>query len=129
MIGINYVGKRYERLANQTFQYAAVKGIAKNRGFQYCIPPSNYKGGSGENSAYWIPYSVGSLWAYARLDERIRKNYTLKGLLFLRNEVDEVVAGLAQPNIVGFSNYIWNINYKFLMSIRIINNSMLHINC
>ena len=31
MIGINYVGKRYERLANQMFQYAAVKGIAKNR--------------------------------------------------------------------------------------------------
>jgi len=48
MIGINYLGKRYERLANQMFQYAAVKGIAKNRGFQYCIPPSNYKGGSDQ---------------------------------------------------------------------------------
>ena len=43
MIGINYLGKRYERLANQMFQYAAVKGIAKNRGFQYCIPPSGYR--------------------------------------------------------------------------------------
>ena len=44
MIGINYLGKMKERLANQMFQYAAVKGIAKNRGFQYCIPPSNYDG-------------------------------------------------------------------------------------
>lgn len=44
MIGINYLGKMKERLANQMFQYAAVKGIAKNRGFQYCIPPSNYGG-------------------------------------------------------------------------------------
>ena len=43
MIGINHLGKRYERLANQMFQYAAVKGIAKNRGFEYCIPPSGYK--------------------------------------------------------------------------------------
>ena len=77
----------------------------------YLVQP-NYKGGSGENSAYWIPYSVGSLWAYVRLDERIRKNYTLKGLLFLRIAVDNVVAGLEQPDIVGFSNYIWNINYN-----------------
>ena len=28
MIGINAVGKKGERLANQMFQYAAVKGIA-----------------------------------------------------------------------------------------------------
>ena len=35
MIGINHLGKKYERLANQMFQYAAIKGIAKNRGFTY----------------------------------------------------------------------------------------------
>ena len=44
MIGINHLGKKYERLANQMFQYAAIKGIAKNRGFTYCIPPSKYAG-------------------------------------------------------------------------------------
>ena len=43
MIGINYVGKRKERLANQMFQYAAVKGIAKNRGYNWCVPPSNWR--------------------------------------------------------------------------------------
>ena len=43
MLGINHLGKRYERLANQMFQYAAIKGIAKNRGFIYCIPPSGFK--------------------------------------------------------------------------------------
>ena len=43
MIGINYVGKRKERLANQMFQYAAVRGIAKNRGYNWCVPPSNWK--------------------------------------------------------------------------------------
>ena len=43
MIGINYLGQ-LGRLANQMFQYASLKGIAKNRGFQYCIPPSQYRG-------------------------------------------------------------------------------------
>ena len=43
MIGINYLGQ-LGRLANQMFQYASLRGIAKNRGFQYCIPPSQYRG-------------------------------------------------------------------------------------
>ena len=28
------------RLGNQMFQFAALKGIARNRGFEYCIPPT-----------------------------------------------------------------------------------------
>ena len=43
MIGINYVGKMKDRLANQMFQYAAVKGIAANRGYTFAVPPSKYK--------------------------------------------------------------------------------------
>ena len=47
MIGFDELGRK-GWLGNQMFQYAAVKGIAKNRGFQYCIPPSNYQGGTDE---------------------------------------------------------------------------------
>ncbi len=54
MIGVNSLGKKYERLANQMFQYAAVKGIAKNRGFRYCIPPSNYTKNDDEWSEHQL---------------------------------------------------------------------------
>ena len=54
MIGINHLGKKYERLANQMFQYAAIKGIAKNRGFVYCIPPSNYADQNDEWSEHQL---------------------------------------------------------------------------
>ena len=37
MIGLNYLGKMGQ-LGNQMFQYAALKGIAKNRGLDYIIP-------------------------------------------------------------------------------------------
>ena len=37
MIGLNYLGKMGQ-LGNQMFQYAAIKGIAKNRGYDFCIP-------------------------------------------------------------------------------------------
>ena len=37
MIGMNNLGQK-GRLGNQLFQYAALVGIAKNRGFDFCIP-------------------------------------------------------------------------------------------
>ena len=39
MIGYNTIGY-LGRLGNQMFQFAALKGIARNRGYEYCIPPS-----------------------------------------------------------------------------------------
>ena len=38
MISFNNLGN-LGRLANQMFQYASLKGIARNRGFDFCIPP------------------------------------------------------------------------------------------
>jgi len=37
MIGFNYLGK-LGQLGNQMFQYASLRGIARNRGFDFCIP-------------------------------------------------------------------------------------------
>jgi len=39
MIGYNLIASP-GRLANQMFKYAALKGISKNMGYEYCIPPS-----------------------------------------------------------------------------------------
>jgi glycosyl transferase family 11 len=41
MIGFNDLGKM-GRLGNQMFQYAALKGIATNRSFRFCIPPTGH---------------------------------------------------------------------------------------
>ena len=40
MIGFNHIGT-IGRFGNQMFQYAALKGIAANREFEYTIPPEN----------------------------------------------------------------------------------------
>jgi len=63
MIGINYLGKRRERLANQMFQYAALKGIAKNRGYDYCIPPSKYQGVTDEWEEHqlFVPFKLDTI--------------------------------------------------------------------
>ncbi len=40
MLASNYLGQ-LGRLANQMFQYASLRGIAANRGYDFGIPPSD----------------------------------------------------------------------------------------
>lgn len=42
MIGFNHLGLN-GRLGNQMFQYAALRGIANNKGYDFCIPNSEFK--------------------------------------------------------------------------------------
>ena len=42
MIGYNHLG-RNGRLGNQMFQYAALRGIAEKHGYEWCIPPSDFR--------------------------------------------------------------------------------------
>ena len=48
MLSINRLGN-LGRLANQMFQYASLKGIARNRGYEYCLPPRKYFGLNDDN--------------------------------------------------------------------------------
>ena len=43
MISFNNIGN-LGRLANQMFQYASLKGIARNRGYEFIIPPEQVFG-------------------------------------------------------------------------------------
>ena len=42
MIGFNNLGNM-GRLGNQMFEYATLRGIAANKGYEWCIPPTNAK--------------------------------------------------------------------------------------
>jgi hypothetical protein len=48
MISFNKLGN-LGRLGNQMFQYAAIKGIAANHGYQFCIPPKDSFGLEDKN--------------------------------------------------------------------------------
>jgi hypothetical protein len=43
MIGFNLLGN-LGRLGNQMFQYASLRGIAENNGYEWCIPPHDIAG-------------------------------------------------------------------------------------
>lgn len=56
MIGFNHLGK-LGRLGNQMFQFASLKGIARNNGYEYCIPPSE-NGNEWSDHQLFVPFKL-----------------------------------------------------------------------
>src|SRR5688572_17885480 len=64
----------------------------------------------------FLPYSVGLLQAYAHRIPEITKNYQFKKLFLLKTDSSRVCEELEDPNVVGFSNYIWNWEYNCILA-------------
>lgn len=69
-----------------------------------------------KEDTYWLPYSVGCLWAYCSEFEDILNNYTLKELIFRREDPEELINRLDNPAICAFSCYIWNEQYNLYVA-------------
>lgn len=64
----------------------------------------------------WIPYSVGTIWAYAAQFETITSNWELKDIIFRRERINDVLARLDNPTLCAFSCYIWNEKYTLALA-------------
>ncbi len=58
-----------------------------------------------------LPYAVGMLQAFSMKDERISKIYSFEQIIFERKSPEEIMAGIYEPAVIGFSCYVWN--YEF----------------
>jgi len=61
---------------------------------------------------YWLPYSVGCLWAYCMQYDDVSSGFDLKDLIFKREDPEKLVARLEDPVVCAFSTYIWNEQYN-----------------
>ncbi len=77
----------------------------------YLIQPGQVL--SGE---IFLPYSIGALAAYAWQSEEIKKEYCLEKFVFMKDPFDEVLGNMESPYLVGFSSYMWNINYNLALA-------------
>jgi putative methyltransferase len=66
--------------------------------------------------SYWLPYSVGCLWSYARQNIEIQNNVKLVDIYFKRGEITSVVDELVDPDVALFSCYVWNWEYNKLLA-------------
>lgn len=76
----------------------------------------NFQQGPKEFNAHYLPYSAGVLWSYVTTSEKVKNNYELDKLVWLRDNLDETLASIIDNDVVAFSTYIWNKNYNYALA-------------
>ncbi len=62
---------------------------------------------SGQN---YLPYSIACLRSYIEAHAPNAARYTFLPMIYKRVPVREIVAGMSEADVVGFSTYVWNVN-------------------
>ncbi len=73
----------------------------------------NFQSGPKHLNAYYLPYSVGILWAYAKQNSIIKESVKKIEWVFKRDPIADSVDKLKNCTVVFFSIYVWNKNYCF----------------
>lgn len=79
----------------------------------------NFQSGPKHLNAFYLPYTVGILWSYAKQEPVIADNYSVKRWVFRRDPIIDVVNDLKECAIVFFSLYVWNRRYCFEIAKRL----------
>lgn len=61
--------------------------------------------------SYWLPYSIGCLWAYVCQNPDLVSYYRLAELHYRRERIHQLIERLDRPYLCGFSCYVWNEQY------------------
>ena len=63
-----------------------------------------------------VPLATGMIWSYAQTSDIVRKNYQLKDMIFLRDNMKNLLDSLEDPKVFGLSCYHWNVNYSLKLA-------------
>jgi len=72
----------------------------------------NFQVGPEELNSFHLPYTVGCLWAHAQSQPDIDSQFELNQLIWRRDPIEQVVEQLKNDSVVGFSTYVWNLQYN-----------------
>ena len=64
----------------------------------------------------YLPYAAGCIAAYALNDPQVRNEYELADILCIRHTLEESFAMVDEPSVVGFSCYVWNMEYNLRLA-------------
>ena len=64
------------------------------------------------SKSVFLPYSSGAIAAYAFQYENIKKAYRLCDFIFIKKPIDDIISQMSEPDVAGFSCYMWNVEYN-----------------
>lgn len=68
--------------------------------------------GVSYSSPVFLPYSVGCIAAYLKLDEEITDFYDIPDIVVMREKIEDVIKRFDNPSYVAFSCFTWNLEYN-----------------
>ncbi len=77
----------------------------------YCVQVNDVYGSAEKKNTY-LPYAIGCIQAYCMQDEEIAAHYSFGDIVFLRDDIDSVVARFDLPYMVMFSCSVWNTEFN-----------------
>ena len=80
----------------------------------YLIQPNN-----ALSDSVYLPYSAGCLAAYAFARSGIRSEYRFRGFLYEKKDIADVIGTFEEPYLIGFSSYMWNVEYNLQLAKRV----------
>jgi tRNA A37 methylthiotransferase MiaB len=79
----------------------------------------NFQQGPKELNAFYLPYSAGVIWSYAKADPAINEKFECTDMIWRRDAVEDVAQRIYQNDIVAFSTYVWNHQYNYTVAKRV----------
>ncbi len=67
----------------------------------------------------YLPYAAACIAAYVWNDSAIKEKFNLGEILFLREKIDDAIKRIENPFVVGFSCYVWNMEYNKALARKI----------
>lgn len=83
----------------------------------------NFQTGPKHLNSWYLPYSLGCVWAYASKHDDISDNLAISEWVFQRPNIDDTVKKLQDCDVILASMYMWNIQYcyKLLKAVKQVN--------
>lgn len=75
----------------------------------------NFQMGPKELNSYHLPYTAGCLWAYVQSQPDLQ-DFQLNQFIWRRDNIDSLVPLLLDDYVVGFSTYVWNLQYNLALA-------------
>ena len=64
------------------------------------------------SSPCFLPYATGCIYSYLKSDSEIMACYNIPDIVTMRENPHDVIKRFKDPDVVGFSNYVWNAEYN-----------------
>ena len=79
----------------------------------------NFQQGPKELNAYYLPYSAGVIWSYAKADPTVAEKFECTEMIWRRDAVEDVAQKICNNDIIAFSTYVWNHQYNYTVARRV----------